>query len=104
VSSFVSANEILVNSVLRINILYEASDPGAAFDSQDHYACRFFPGTREQSIADITNWVTESVDSPTSMYWVRGPDGARKSAITQTCAEKLREIGHLGAVFFFTVN
>jgi len=55
VSSFVSANEMLVNSVLGIDILYEASDPGAAFDSQDHYDRRCFPGTREQYIADITN-------------------------------------------------
>ena len=33
VSSIVSANEMLVNAVLGIDILYEASDPGAAIDS-----------------------------------------------------------------------
>jgi len=89
VSNFVSANEMLVNSALGIDILYEASDPGAAFDSQDHYDRRCFPGTREQYISDITNWVIESVDSPASMYWMRGPAGVGKSAIAQTCAEKL---------------
>jgi len=68
VSSYVLASEILLNPVLGIDILYEASDPGAAFDSQDHYDRRCFPGTREQYIADITNWVTESVDPPSSMY------------------------------------
>ena len=68
VSNFVSANEMLVNSAIGIDILYEASDPGAAIDSQDHYDRRCFPGTREQYISDITNWVTESVDSPASMY------------------------------------
>jgi len=55
VSSFVSANEMLVSSVLGIDILLDASSPGAAFDSQDHYDRRCFPGTREQYIADITN-------------------------------------------------
>jgi len=33
-----------------------------------------------------------------------GPAGVGKSAIAQTCAEKLKETGHLGAAFFFTVN
>jgi len=55
VSNFVSANEMSVNSVLGIDILLDASDEGAAFDSQDHYDRRCFPGTREQYIADITN-------------------------------------------------
>ena len=104
VSSFVSADERLVNLVLGIDILYDASSPGAAFDSQDHYDRRCFPGTREQYIADITNWVTESVDPPSSMYWMRGPAGVGKSAIAQTCAEKLKDTGHLGAAFFFTVH
>jgi len=38
------------------------------------------------------------------MYWMRGPAGVGKSAIAQTCAEKLAENGHLGAAFFFTVK
>ena len=104
VSSYVSASEMLVNAVLGIDVLHDASDPGAASDSQDHYDRRCFPGTREQYIADITNWVTESVDPPSSIYWMRGPAGVGKSAIAQTCAEKLKESGHLGAAFFFTVN
>jgi len=95
---------MLVNSVLGIDILLDASDEGAAFDSQDHYDRRCFPGTREQYIADITNWVTESVNPLSSMYWMRGPAGVGKSAIAQTCAEKLKDTGHLGAAFFFTVN
>ena len=99
-----SATEMLVNPVLGIDILLDSSDPGAAFDSQDHYDRRCFPGTREQYIADITNWVTESVDPPSSMYWMRGPAGVGKSAIAQTCAERLKDTGHLGAAFFFTVN
>jgi len=38
------------------------------------------------------------------MYWMRGPAGVGKSSIAQTCAEKLKKTGHLGAAFFFTVN
>ena len=89
VSSFVSADEMLVNAVLGINVLCEASDPGAAFDAQDHYDRRCFPGNREQYISDTTNWVTESANPPSSMYWMRRPAGVGKLAITQTCAEKL---------------
>jgi len=95
---------MLVNLVLGIDILYEASNPGATFDSKHHYDRRCFPGIREQYIADITNWVTKSANSPSSVYWMRGPAGVGKSAIAQTCAEKLKETGHLGAAFFFTVN
>ena len=35
---------------------------------------------------------------------MRGPAGVGKSAIAQTCAEKLKKTGHLGAAFFFTVK
>ena len=35
---------------------------------------------------------------------MRGPAGVGKSAITQTCAEKLKKTGHLGAAFFFSVK
>ena len=38
------------------------------------------------------------------MYWMRGPAGVGKSSIAQTCAEKLKNTGHLGAAFFFNVN
>jgi hypothetical protein len=34
-----------------------------------------------------------------------GPGGVGKSAITQTCAERVQEpVGHLGAAFFFSIN
>ena len=62
VSSCISADEMLVNPVLGIDVLYDASDPGAAFDSQDHYNRLCFPSTEQQYIADITSWVTESAN------------------------------------------
>jgi len=45
--------------------------------------------------------VTESVDTPSSMCWVRDPAGA---GIAQPCAEKLKETVHFGAAFFSTIN
>jgi len=92
---------MLVNLVLDIDILHDASDPGAAFDSQDHYDCCCFPGTREQYIADITNWITNPLSS---IYWMRRPAGVEKSAIAQTCTEKLKKTRHLSAAFFFHVK
>jgi hypothetical protein len=35
---------------------------------------------------------------------MKGPAGVGKSAIAQTCAEKLKELGLLGASFFFSMN
>ena len=55
------------------------------------------------NIADITHWVTESVNRPSSIYW-RRPAKVGKLAITQTCAEKLKESKYLRAAFFFTID
>ena len=97
-------NEISFNQAPGVDVLRGSSSSGAALDSSEHYDRRCFPGTREQYIADITNWVIESVNTPSSMYWMRGPAGVGKSTIAQTCAEKLAENGYLGAAFFFTVK
>ena len=52
----------------------------------------------------MTNWVIESVNTPSSMYWMRGPAGVGKPTIAQTRAEELAENDYLGAAFFFTVK
>jgi len=54
-TSFFSADEMVVNPVLGIDLLLDASGPGAAFDFQGHYDRRCFPGAWEQYIADITS-------------------------------------------------
>jgi len=97
-------DEIPYNQAPGVDVLRDASSPGAALGSSEHYDRRCFPGTREQYITDITNWVTESIYTPPSMYWMRGPVGVGKSTIAQTCAEKLAENDYLGAAFFFTVK
>ncbi|KAJ3562073.1 hypothetical protein NP233_g9801 [Leucocoprinus birnbaumii] len=88
-----------------IDILREASSPGAAFDSRERSQRRCFPGTREQYIADIMIWAAGSNNSnPSPMFWMRGPAGVGKSSIAQSCAERLKRSGILGAAFFFTVG
>ncbi|KXN80735.1 hypothetical protein AN958_08104 [Leucoagaricus sp. SymC.cos] len=89
-----------------MEILLEASDPNAAVDDESRkYAARCFPGTREQYIHDVVHWATASVDETTlPIYWMKGPAGVGKSAISQTCAERVKDVGHLGAAFFFSIN
>ncbi|KXN85502.1 hypothetical protein AN958_11240 [Leucoagaricus sp. SymC.cos] len=89
-----------------IDILLDAAYPDAAVDSEARkYDPMCFPGTREQYIHDITSWATTSAnDSTLPMYWMRGPAGVGKSAIAQTCAERVKESGQLGAAFFFSIN
>ncbi|KAF9454238.1 hypothetical protein P691DRAFT_646010, partial [Macrolepiota fuliginosa MF-IS2] len=89
-----------------IDILLQASTPAAAHDSSiRHPPPTCFPGTREQYIEDITRWGVPSLDhDPLPMYWMKGPAGVGKTAVAQTCAEKLKEQGQLGAAFFFSIN
>lgn len=43
-------------------------------------------------------------DTPLPIYRMKGPAGAGKSAIAQTCTEKLKKLEKLGAAFFFSIN
>jgi hypothetical protein len=88
-----------------IDILFEASVADAAVDADARqYEPSCFPGTREQFIHDITHWGGSSDETTARIYWMRGPAGVGKSAIAQTCAEKVKDAGLLGAAFFFSIN
>ncbi|KAF9443082.1 hypothetical protein P691DRAFT_779085 [Macrolepiota fuliginosa MF-IS2] len=90
-----------------IDILREAADPDAAHDSSARDpAPRCFPGTREQFVEDIIHWAVPAVgtDDPLPLFWMKGPAGVGKSAVAQTCVEKLKDMGRLGAAFFFAVK
>ncbi|KAF5356782.1 hypothetical protein D9756_006413 [Leucocoprinus leucothites] len=88
-----------------INILLEASTPEAAVDAGERdYDPRCYPGTREQYIKDVTSWATTNDNNQLPIYWMKGPAGVGKSAIAQTCAKAMKDSGHLGAAFFFSVN
>ncbi|KAF9445557.1 hypothetical protein P691DRAFT_762396 [Macrolepiota fuliginosa MF-IS2] len=90
-----------------IDILREASNRDAAHDSAARdYDPRCLPGTREQHIEDVVYWAVPpaGADDPLPLFWMKGPAGVGKSAIAQTCAEKLKDLGKLGATFFFSRN
>ncbi|KAJ3574929.1 hypothetical protein NP233_g1449 [Leucocoprinus birnbaumii] len=85
-----------------IDILYESSTPEASVESEDIYKRICCPGTREQHIADITNWATAPDVEP--IFWMKGPAGVGKSSIATTCAQNLQAAEHLGGAFFFSLN
>ncbi|KAF9445555.1 hypothetical protein P691DRAFT_777487 [Macrolepiota fuliginosa MF-IS2] len=90
-----------------IDILFEVSNRDAAHDSSARdYDPRCLPGTREQHIEDIVYWAVPAAgaDNPLPLLWMKGLAGVGKSAIAHTCAEKLKELGKLGATFFFSRN
>ncbi|KAF5357156.1 hypothetical protein D9756_006432 [Leucocoprinus leucothites] len=96
----------VVISCAGIDILLGASIPDAAVDAEVRsYVSSCFPGTRTQYINDIMSWagiLQEGRSLP--IYWMRGPAGVGKSTIAQTCAEKIKKAGQLGAAFFFSIN
>jgi hypothetical protein len=93
-------------SLLGIDIVREASVVDAAVDAEARqYAPTCCPGTREQHISDITDWATGvNSDQSQHLLWMWGPAGVGKSALAQSCAEKVKEKGYLGAAFFFSIN
>ncbi|KAF7761962.1 hypothetical protein Agabi119p4_9954 [Agaricus bisporus var. burnettii] len=87
-----------------IDILRNSRENEAAYNSYarvDAPTC--FPGTREQYIEDIIDWATPP-SCHSSMFRMKGPAGVGKSAIAQTCAKRLDQVGQLGASFFFTTD
>jgi hypothetical protein len=93
-------------SQIGIDIVRETSIPDAAVDAEARqYDPTCCPGTREQHISDITDWATGvNSDQSQHLLWMWGPAGVGKSALAQTCAEKVKEEGALGAAFFFSIN
>ncbi|KAF9449067.1 hypothetical protein P691DRAFT_585559 [Macrolepiota fuliginosa MF-IS2] len=103
----VNNNISVINDQTGIDLLLAASNREATHDSSARdYASRCHTGTREQQIEDFVYWTVPSAgaDDPLPLFWMKGPAGVGKSAIAQTCAEKLKELGKLGASFFFSLN
>ncbi|KAF9442369.1 hypothetical protein P691DRAFT_779436 [Macrolepiota fuliginosa MF-IS2] len=103
----INSNISVINGQTGIDILLEASNRDAAYDSSAReYDPRCCPGTREQHIEDIVYWAVPAsgANVPLPLFWIKGPAGVGKSAIAQTCAERLKELGQLGATFFFSLN
>ena len=55
-------------------------------------------GTRKDILSEIDHWLTDKKDR--RIFWLNGPTGTGKSAITQTFAETSFADGKLGASFF----
>ncbi|KAF9443890.1 hypothetical protein P691DRAFT_763865 [Macrolepiota fuliginosa MF-IS2] len=84
-----------------LKILLEASLPAIAYDSSEHpHNCH--PGTRMQYIDQIVNWGLEGSDPGHCIFWLKGPMGVGKSAISQSCAEMFTTQKRLIATFFFS--
>ncbi|KAJ3563481.1 hypothetical protein NP233_g8919 [Leucocoprinus birnbaumii] len=74
----------------------------ATFDSSLRWPPpRCHPETRRSMRADITAWYTDSRRQD-RLLWLTGPPAVGKSAVAQTMAEILAEIGLLGATYFFS--
>ena len=63
---------------------------------------RCYPETRVEVLKTITDWIDDP-DSRKRIFWLSGPAGAGKSAITQTIAERCKKT-QLAASFFFQRN
>ncbi|KAF9441716.1 hypothetical protein P691DRAFT_683055 [Macrolepiota fuliginosa MF-IS2] len=89
-----------------IDILFGATIPEAAYNSSARDQPPLcFPGTREQHIEDIVHWAIPAIGStPSPIFRMNGPAGVGKSAIAQTCVEKIKAEGKLGAAFFFSID
>ncbi|KAF5357186.1 hypothetical protein D9756_006380 [Leucocoprinus leucothites] len=100
-----TSNNINLSISNGIDVLLSTSTPEAAVDAGERdYDPRCYPGTREQYINDITSWATSNHSDQLPIYWMKGPAGVGKSTIAQTCAKAMKDSGHLGAAFFFSVN
>ncbi|KAJ7727488.1 hypothetical protein B0H16DRAFT_1778683 [Mycena metata] len=72
-----------------------------SYDASLRTGC--LPGTREDILADISNWLT-TPSSGSNILWLSGVAGSGKSSIATTLSQRLREADHLGAFLFFTRN
>ncbi|KAF9441295.1 hypothetical protein P691DRAFT_739799 [Macrolepiota fuliginosa MF-IS2] len=60
------------------------------------------PGTRRNLIDTITSWGLGTSQHTEPMLWMYGPAGVGKSAVAQTCSERLAEGDKLGAALFLS--
>ncbi|KAF5376275.1 hypothetical protein D9615_008484 [Tricholomella constricta] len=87
-----------------LQTLFQATSPGAAYDSQERYPPpKCHPGTRQAILDALESWITnESERGEGSVMWLHGPAGAGKSAVAQTISESCAKRGELAASFFFS--
>ncbi|KAF5353222.1 hypothetical protein D9756_007790 [Leucocoprinus leucothites] len=89
-----------------IEVLLTVSTPDATYDSSARDPPpRCFPGTREQYVEEITRWaISDGDNAHLPILWMKGPAGVGKSAVAQTCAERLKGRNKPFATFFFSIK
>jgi hypothetical protein len=86
--------------VLEFDKLQKFIAENAYYDSDARFPPpRCYPETRIDVLEKITNWI-DDLDPTKRIFWLSGPAGAGKSAITQTIAERCKDT-QLAASFFF---
>ncbi|KAJ7461941.1 hypothetical protein FB451DRAFT_1139982 [Mycena latifolia] len=84
-----------------IHLLHHAAALDALYDSAASFPQpRCHPETRTKILDSLYSWMTEE-NAGYSIYWLRGPAGAGKSAIMQTLCQRLHDANRLGGSFFF---
>ncbi|KAJ3562015.1 hypothetical protein NP233_g9837 [Leucocoprinus birnbaumii] len=92
------------NPLSGIDVLLEASEPGAAHNSVARtLAPRCHPGTRERFIQELTRWAV-ALSEYHPLVWMKGPAGVGKSAIAQSCVEQLSAESIPYVAYFFSIN
>ncbi|KAJ3563625.1 hypothetical protein NP233_g8820 [Leucocoprinus birnbaumii] len=92
------------NPLSGIDVLLEASEPGAAHNSVARtLAPRCHPGTRERFIQELTRWAV-ALSEYHPFVWMKGPAGVDKSAIAQSCVEQLSAESIPYVAYFFSIN
>jgi len=87
-----------------MGLLHQYIAPGAFHNSDERYdPPKCHPHTRKAVLKKIMDWVKDP-NKVALFLWLYGPAGAGKSAIAQTIAELLEELGLLAAAFFFSRN
>ena len=87
-----------------MELLHQHISPGAFHNSDERYdPPKCHPHTRRVVLKKIMDWVKDP-NKVALFLWLYGPAGAGKSAIAQTIAELLEELGLLAAAFFFSRN
>ena len=87
-----------------MELLHQQIAPGAFHNSDERYdPPKCHPHTRRAVLKKIMDWIKDP-NKVALFLWLYGPAGAGKSAIAQTIAELLEELGLLAAAFFFSRN
>jgi len=90
--------------IVAMELLHQHIAPGAFHNSDERYdPPKCHPHTRRAVLKKIMDWVKDA-NKVALFLWLYGPAGAGKSAIAQTIAELLEELGLLAAAFFFSRN